>query len=118
MDYSDALALPAMAYDILRHITKLYYLSLVSLPPHIMAPEKPRERAFDAMQLEQISEVEFRSRSLWIPYGHRSAYGGQLMAQAICSASKCVDSTLNLHVRNVSLLLPNDSLTMLNNLGI
>lgn len=102
MDYADALALPYIAYDVLRHITKLYYLSLISPPPNNMAQQKVRERASDAMQLEQLSELEFRSGSLWVPYGHRSAYGGQLMAQAICSASKCVDSRFNLHVRFLS----------------
>ncbi|KAL5535208.1 RAD14 [Sanghuangporus sanghuang] len=42
-----------------------------------------REHISDAIAVEQVSDNTFLSKSLWTPYGHPSAYGGQLMAQAV-----------------------------------
>lgn len=58
-----------------------------------------RERVADAIALEQVSENTFLSKSLWTPYGHPSAYGGQLMAQAVHAASLFADPGFVLHVR-------------------
>ncbi|KAL0950838.1 hypothetical protein HGRIS_007599 [Hohenbuehelia grisea] len=62
---------------------------------------------FNQIEPEQIStslEVEtldvnlFRSKRLWIPSGARGVFGGQVISQALVSATNCVDSQFALHV--------------------
>ena len=57
-----------------------------------------RELIADAIAVHQVAEDAFCSKSVWTPYGHPSAYGGQVMAQAIYAASAYAGSTFVLHV--------------------
>lgn len=58
-----------------------------------------RESALNAIAVNPAAEYHsFTSSALWIPYGHPGVYGGQLVAQAIHSATKCVDTAYALNV--------------------
>lgn len=48
----------------------------------------------------------FQSISLWVPVGARGAFGGQIIAQALTSASRTVPSSLGLHSQHSYFLLP------------
>lgn len=57
-----------------------------------------REIVTDAIDIHRTSEQSFCSKSLWTPHGHPSAYGGQLMGQAIHAATVYGNQTFELHV--------------------
>ncbi|KAH7924000.1 hypothetical protein BV22DRAFT_1067601 [Leucogyrophana mollusca] len=50
-----------------------------------------------ALEVEQIDVNLFRSKSLWVPTRARGVFGGQVISQAIVSATNCVDPAYGLH---------------------
>ena len=55
----------------------------------------------DALEVEQLDFNLYRSKRLWIPFRSRGVFGGQVISQALVSASNCVDHVYSLHVRPV-----------------
>ena len=53
----------------------------------------------DALEVEQLDVNLYRSRRLWIPFRSRGVFGGQVISQALVSATNCVDAAYSLHVR-------------------
>ena len=51
-----------------------------------------------SLEVEQLDTNLFRSKSLWVPVRARGVFGGQVISQAIVSATNCVDSAYGLHV--------------------
>ena len=56
-----------------------------------------------SLEVEQIDVNLFRSVNLFLPARARGVFGGQVISQAIVSATKCVDPVFGLHVSNLSL---------------
>ncbi|KAI6134063.1 hypothetical protein EV401DRAFT_2053198 [Pisolithus croceorrhizus] len=50
-----------------------------------------------SLEVEQIDENLFRSVNLFVPMRSRGVFGGQVISQAIISATKCVDPAFGLH---------------------
>jgi acyl-CoA thioesterase len=57
-----------------------------------------------ALEVEQLDTYLFRSKDLSIPFLARGAFGGQIISQALVSATQCVKPTHLLHVRNPFIL--------------
>ncbi|KAJ8084303.1 acyl-CoA thioesterase [Marasmius tenuissimus] len=55
-----------------------------------------------ALEVEKLEVNLFRSKSLWVPTRARGVFGGQVISQALVSATNCVDPSYGLHV----MLLP------------
>ena len=51
-----------------------------------------------ALDVEQLDLNLYRSRSLSIPFQGRGVFGGQVISQALVSATKCVKPESTLHV--------------------
>lgn len=51
-----------------------------------------------AVEVEKLDTNLFRSKSLWIPFRARGVFGGQVISQALVSATGCVDAAYGLHV--------------------
>lgn len=51
-----------------------------------------------AIEVEKLDTNLFRSKSLWIPFRARGVFGGQVISQALVSATGCVDAAYGLHV--------------------
>ena len=51
-----------------------------------------------SLEVEQLDTNLFRSKSLWVPVRARGVFGGQVISQAIVSATNCVKSEYGLHV--------------------
>lgn len=51
-----------------------------------------------SLDVEQLDTNLFRSKSLWMPVRGRGVFGGQVISQAIVSATNCVDPAYGLHV--------------------
>ncbi|KAF9270062.1 Thioesterase/thiol ester dehydrase-isomerase [Marasmius fiardii PR-910] len=58
-----------------------------------------------ALEVEKIEDNLYRSRSLWVPTRARGVFGGQVISQALVSASQCVDSAFALHSLHCYFLL-------------
>ena len=56
----------------------------------------------DALEVEQLDVNLYRSRRLWIPMRSRGVFGGQVISQAVVSATNCVDPVYGLHVSRES----------------
>ncbi|KAH9921991.1 thioesterase-like superfamily-domain-containing protein [Epithele typhae] len=52
----------------------------------------------DALEVEQLDVSLFRSKTLRLPANARGVFGGQVISQALVSATQCVDSAYSLHV--------------------
>ncbi|KAF9014982.1 thioesterase-like superfamily-domain-containing protein [Cyathus striatus] len=50
-----------------------------------------------SLEVEQIEVNLFRSKSLWLPIRGRGAFGGQVISQALVSATNCVEPAFGLH---------------------
>ncbi|KAF5375155.1 hypothetical protein D9758_000473 [Tetrapyrgos nigripes] len=50
-----------------------------------------------ALEVERLEVNLFRSKSLWVPTRARGVFGGQVISQALVSATNCVDSAFGLH---------------------
>lgn len=55
------------------------------------------EQISAALEVEQIEVNLFRSKSLWLPVRARGVFGGQVISQALVSATNCVDPAFALH---------------------
>ncbi|TFK57475.1 Thioesterase/thiol ester dehydrase-isomerase [Heliocybe sulcata] len=55
------------------------------------------EQISTSLDVEQIDVNLFRSKSLWLPVRARGVFGGQVISQAVVSATKCVNSAFGLH---------------------
>ncbi|KAF8168292.1 thioesterase-like superfamily-domain-containing protein [Crassisporium funariophilum] len=55
------------------------------------------EQISTSLEVEQIEVNLFRSKSLWLPLRARGVFGGQVISQALVSATNCVDSVFALH---------------------
>lgn len=55
-----------------------------------------------SLEVEQIDVNLFRSVKLFVPVRARGVFGGQVISQAIVSATKCVDPAFGLHVSNLT----------------
>ena len=51
-----------------------------------------------SLEVEKLDANLFRSKSLWIPIRARGVFGGQVISQALVSATECVDPAYVLHV--------------------
>jgi DNA-repair protein complementing XP-A cells len=51
-----------------------------------------------ALEVERLDVNLFRSKSLHVPYRSRGVFGGQVISQAIVSATNCVKPEYSLHV--------------------
>lgn len=51
-----------------------------------------------ALDVEKLETNLFRSKRLWIPVNARGVFGGQVISQALVSATNCVDGAYSLHV--------------------
>jgi len=54
-----------------------------------------------ALDVEQLDTDLFRSRSLYVPYGARGVFGGQVISQSLVAATNSVTSEFTLHVSSV-----------------
>jgi acyl-CoA thioesterase len=59
------------------------------------------EHISTALEVERIDNNLYRSRSLWLPLRGRGVFGGQVISQALVSATKCVEPSYGLHVSHV-----------------
>jgi acyl-CoA thioesterase len=59
------------------------------------------ERIETALEVERLDVNLFRSKSLWVPNRARGAFGGQVISQAIVSATNCVAPGYSLHVESL-----------------
>ncbi|KAE9410754.1 hypothetical protein BT96DRAFT_961505 [Gymnopus androsaceus JB14] len=50
-----------------------------------------------ALEVEKLETDLFRSKSLWVPARARGVFGGQVISQALVSATNCVDPAFGLH---------------------
>lgn len=55
------------------------------------------EQISTALDVEQIDVNLFRSKSLWLPVRARGVFGGQVISQAVVSATNCVNPAFTLH---------------------
>ncbi|KJA26000.1 hypothetical protein HYPSUDRAFT_36855 [Hypholoma sublateritium FD-334 SS-4] len=55
------------------------------------------EQISTSLEVEQIEVNLFRSKSLWLPMRARGVFGGQVISQALVSATNCVNPALALH---------------------
>jgi acyl-CoA thioesterase II len=61
------------------------------------------EHISTALELERIDTNLFRSKSLWLPVRARGVFGGQVISQAVVSATNSVDAAYSLHSLHVRL---------------
>ena len=57
------------------------------------------EQISECLEVEPIDVNLFRSKTLYTPARARGVFGGQVISQALVSASNCVDPVYSLHVR-------------------
>ena len=69
-------------------------------PTMVQSIQVEREHVSTIFDVEKIDKTLFRSKSLWRPRATPRVYGGQVLAQALVCATKCVDPKYSLHVRN------------------
>lgn len=61
--------------------------------------QEEHEHMSTSLEVEQLDSNLFRSKSLWLPIRARGVYGGQVISQALVSATNCVPPDYALHVR-------------------
>ncbi|OBZ78951.1 DNA repair protein rad14 [Grifola frondosa] len=59
--------------------------------------QEENEEISMSLEVEQLDVNLFRSKKLFIPYASRGVYGGQVISQALVSATNCVDPAFGLH---------------------
>lgn len=60
--------------------------------------QEEHEQMSTSLEVEQLDTNLFRSKSLWLPIRARGVYGGQVISQALVSATGCVSPDYALHV--------------------
>ncbi|KIY69688.1 Thioesterase/thiol ester dehydrase-isomerase [Cylindrobasidium torrendii FP15055 ss-10] len=63
------------------------------------------EHIRSSLQVEKLEANLFRSKMLWLPGGSKGVFGGQVISQALVSATQCVDKTYGLHSMHCYFLL-------------
>ncbi|KAG6837037.1 hypothetical protein H0H93_015900 [Arthromyces matolae] len=63
------------------------------------------EQISTSLEVEELDVNLFRSKSLWLPARSRGVFGGQVISQALVSATKCVDPAFALHSLHCYFLL-------------
>ncbi|TFY82074.1 hypothetical protein EWM64_g1939 [Hericium alpestre] len=63
------------------------------------------KRISTALEVEQLDDNLFRSKELYLPFRARGVFGGQVISQAIVSATKCVSPEFALHSLHCYFLL-------------
>jgi len=63
------------------------------------------ERISTSLEVERLDINLYRSRSLWHPFDGRGIFGGQIISQALVSATNCVDAAYKLHSMHCYFLL-------------
>jgi len=58
-----------------------------------------------SLEVEQLDKDLFRSQTLYLPMTARGAFGGQVISQALVSATNCVDPSYALHSMHCYFLL-------------
>ncbi|CAE6470446.1 unnamed protein product [Rhizoctonia solani] len=58
-----------------------------------------------SLELEQLDNKLFRSKTLWTPARARGVFGGQVISQALVAATRCVEKGFSVHVVSTLLLL-------------
>ncbi|KAF8078267.1 HotDog domain-containing protein [Lyophyllum atratum] len=72
----------------------------VILPPTAFmgdSNQAEHEQISTSLEVEQLDDNLFRSKSLWLPAHARGVFGGQVISQALVSATNCVDPAFGLH---------------------
>lgn len=67
--------------------------------------QEEHEQIATSLEVEQLDVNLFRSKSLWLPVRARGVYGGQVISQALVSATNCVDPAYGLHSLHCYFLL-------------
>ncbi|KAH9947684.1 thioesterase-like superfamily-domain-containing protein [Amylocystis lapponica] len=70
-----------------------------------LASTQEHERLETSLDVEQLDANLFRSKYLFLPANARGVYGGQVISQALVSATKCVDPAYGLHSLHCYFLL-------------
>lgn len=60
--------------------------------------QEEHEQIATSLEVEQLDTNLFRSKSLWLPIRAKGVFGGQVISQALVSATRCVDPVFSLHV--------------------
>ncbi|KAF5377598.1 hypothetical protein D9615_005160 [Tricholomella constricta] len=63
------------------------------------------EQISTSLEVEQLDVNLFRSKSLWLPVRARGVFGGQVISQALVSATNCVNPAFGLHSLHCYFLL-------------
>ncbi|KNZ74168.1 Acyl-coenzyme A thioesterase 8 [Termitomyces sp. J132] len=63
------------------------------------------EQISTSLEVEQLDSNLFRSKSLWVPANARGVFGGQVISQALVSATNCVNPNFGLHSLHCYFLL-------------
>ncbi|KDQ54755.1 hypothetical protein JAAARDRAFT_347616 [Jaapia argillacea MUCL 33604] len=63
------------------------------------------EQISTSLEVEKLDTTLFRSKSLWLPIRGRGVFGGQVISQAVVSATNCVDPGFGLHSLHCYFLL-------------
>ena len=74
------------------------------MPQKISTDEVPSNQiestqVVDALEVERLDVNIYRSKHLWIPPRSKGVFGGQVISQALVSATNCVEPEYALHVR-------------------
>jgi len=64
---------------------------------HMEPGQAEHEQISTALEVEKLDVNLFRSKSLWLPVRARGVFGGQVISQALVSATNCVDEAFGLH---------------------
>ena len=67
------------------------------------ADAQEHEQISEALEVEQLDVNLYRSKTLYLPVRARGVFGGQVISQAIVSATNCVEQAYGLHVRHPSI---------------
>ncbi|KZT74859.1 hypothetical protein DAEQUDRAFT_742304 [Daedalea quercina L-15889] len=59
--------------------------------------QEEHEQMSTSLEVEPLDTNLFRSKSLWLPIRARGVYGGQVISQALVSATNCVSADYALH---------------------
>jgi acyl-CoA thioesterase len=66
-----------------------------------------------ALEVEAVNVNLFHSKTLWVPKRARGVFSGQVISQALVSATNCVDKAYGLHVSDLQCLISADRVTII-----
>ena len=76
-------------------------LSRTTMASSDSSAQPAHEQISEALEVEQLDVSLFRSKTLHLPPNGRGVFGGQVISQALVSATRCVDPAYSLHVRHI-----------------